>query len=277
MVKISIELSDIIKNESLLSSIRNIFFPLIKNKIITGYNVYPSYPITGGFPYFIHYLHSDLTGRHKHYRELADILEERGFLKKAIRINDKLIDTHEVIDRQADYIAMASWKNPQKMRYFTPDCREITKKEAKKRREVIGEGEQYDLIIAVNNDNELKDLRRIFKKNASKFIIDRFGRVVEDKNQEPRKNKNPVYNAWEVPLLVCTSNNDIKPRYLTDFLKVRQFNITYSTDPGVSVIISSLVRNNAGKFRQFLTEKNFDFAESKKYALRVFVEDYIDS
>ncbi len=276
MIKTSITLEEIIQNEALLGEIRKIFFPLIKNGIITGYNIYASYYFSQEFPYVLHYLHSDLTKRHKHYKELTVILEAEGLLTKITRITDRLMNTSELIDRVADYSTRPGWKDPMQIRYFTFNGIEVSKRAAKRIGEVIAEGKQYDLIIKASNEDEVKELKKIFKKRAAKYKIDKFGRIVMDAVQEPVQNKNTIYNAWEIPLLFVTSKTHCKPKSLTDFLKVKQFYITYPVHERISVVINTLVRSKADEFRHFLVETNLEFKELKGYALRIFVDDYID-
>ncbi len=108
----------ILKNEKDLQRIRSIYFNLIKNEIITGYNLYPKLFDYSQGNLFLNYLHSDLKPEDRHFQELYKILRSEGFLEEIIVINDELVDSREIIEREADYITQSNWENPLNMRYF---------------------------------------------------------------------------------------------------------------------------------------------------------------
>lgn len=69
-------------DESKMQNIREKYFPLVAEGIITGYNMY-----TQTFDYsqgdlFLHYLHSDLTAEHIHFQELSEMLRQKGIFIK---------------------------------------------------------------------------------------------------------------------------------------------------------------------------------------------------
>lgn len=62
---------------------------------------------------------------------------------------------------------------------------------------------------------------------------------------------------------------------MKDFLKVNKFDIELEFG-GIEVIISTLVRSKTKEFRKIIKNKNLIFTIGKRYALRSFIEDYIE-
>lgn len=261
------------RNEEGLHRIRTVYFPLIRGGVITGYNIYPKPSLTDE-GLCLHYLHSDLKPKDRHLRELIDKLKMKGGvdLEERITVNDQLFDRTEIIERNADYRTRPSWKDPVKMRYFSFEGRELSAREIKlNRRGVIGESVQYDLLIRVRDISELRKLVDLFKKYTSKDKLDRKGSKIK---YEGRRVKNPdaILESWSIPLLICRSDTNQKPRNLRDFVSVAQFCIkeTLGDKP---VVISSLSGSKKKLFRRFLEEGGISFVADKRYVLRVFVDE----
>lgn len=263
------------EHEEDLQRIRNKYFTLIADGIITGYNLYSKLFDYSKGRLFLNYLHSELRPEDRHFKELSEILRTKGFLEERIIINDGLVDREETLEREADYITRASWDDPLDMRYFDFYGKELTREEAKVLRgDVVGESLQYDLLLRVKDEPELRKVVDLFKEYASMHILDKNGRKII-KNNDYVENENAIYNAWDTPLLICTNKSNKKPRNLYDFLAVNQFNILEQFGNN-SIILSTLLRTKSKKFHKILEERKDKFQFDKKYAPRVFVEDYID-
>jgi len=265
-------------NEEDLQRIRKQYFPLIGRGIITGYNIYSNLFDYSKGKLFLDYLHPNLRPEDRHFIELSERLKsEAGIdLESRITINSKLVDRTGLAARNADYITRPHWKNPADMRFFDFDGRELSTEEISKMRKasLIGESLQYDLLIKIKDKQELRKIIDILKVYASQFQLDRRGRKLV-KEGDYVETTDPIAGASDIPLLVCTSRNK-KPENLQDFLAICQFNITeYLGDK--LVILSTLVRSKAKDIRKILVSRNAIVSADKKYALRVFVEDYIDN
>jgi len=256
--------SELLKNESELQRIRETYFPLIEIGIISGYNIYP-YLIDYPKGLFLNYLHSDLKDNDKHIIELSSKLRMKVNLEERIVINNKVVDRKEILERNADYLTDPNWDDPPNTRYFALDAIEISK-ENTNNDEIIAESLQYDLLLRVANQSELRTIIDIFKKYASKFRLNEKGSLIRVKNNEA------ITNSWEVPLLICTSNSNKKPSVLYDFLTVKQFEIVESI-AGRPITLGILVRNKAVDLQAFLNDSGCGFRISKKYVLRVFAEE----
>ncbi len=262
------------ERESALHRIRLKYFHLIRDRIITGYNLYQK-PFTQSSGLSLTYMHSNLKPEDIHFKELTDKLRKFDFLKESVVINDRLIEMKDRIEREADYITKADWENPMGTRYFDFDGIELSENEAKKIGDVIGESFQYDLVFRVENEDELVHLVSFFKHYTSKFRLDRHGKKLI-KNDDFVVNNDAIEGAWDIPLLVCTTEDDKKPKNLVDFLAVRQFDVL-ETLVDRNVTLSTLVRKYVKELQASLTKIGIVPQIYKKYALRVFVEDYIDA
>ena len=118
-------------------------------------------------PILLAYMHSDLTNRHKHKKELEKVLKSHGLLKQVLNIRSDVIANqirkpHKT--RRSAYLTRPTWKNPRGTRFFLFDGTEFeTLKEAKEyarkhRALLIGENKQYDLHIAPKTHAELREL-----------------------------------------------------------------------------------------------------------------------
>lgn len=266
------------KYENDLKRIRENYFPLINQEIITGYNLYPT---DNMFNYsqgeiFLNYLHSDLRPRDKHYQELCKRLKEEDFsLEDRILINDELVDRETLIGRNADYLTRPGWSNPPNIRYFDTEGNEISAEKAKKskRRMIIGESFQYDMLIRVKDEPELRKAIDLFKKYASQYKLNKRGEIIQ-MDGEDVENEDQIYRSWEIPLLLCTTKNDRKPKDLYDFLTVKQFNINEQLNK-ISIMLSTLVKSKREELEKILKRRGIEPQINKKYVLRVFV-DYVE-
>ena len=205
------------KQEDDLRKIRNKYFHLIESGIITGYNLYPTLFDYSKGKLFLNYLHSDLKPEDEHFKELSGILREESLLEERVRVSNKIVDNRQIIERHADYLTQAEWEDPTSMRYFTFDGRELRLDEAKQLGiDVIGESLQYDLLIGVKNERELRKLINLFKKYTSKYKLNRRGSKVKN-NGSAIINRSAISGSWDIPLLICTANYGIKPVTLQDF------------------------------------------------------------
>ena len=262
-------------NERDLTRIRSQYFPLIANEVITGYNLYLTLFDYSQGRLFLNYLHSNLKPGDAHFRELSEKLMDKGFIEERIVVDSEVIDKERIIAREADYLTRADWEDPPNMRYFDFSGREIPAEKAKSsKKELIGETLQYDWLIKLNNEEELRQVIDIFKAYAGKFQLDNYGRKIMI-DSDPQHNRKAVSEAWEIPLLVCTSTDNKKPSILIDFLRVNQFNISERLGE-VPITLSTLVRAKSKELKNFLQEQSHNINLIKKYALRVFVENYID-
>lgn len=262
------------ENEEDLHKLRLKYFPLLKKKIITGYNVYPPSSRSSSNRIFLNYLHSDLKEEDLHFKELLKKLKGMGVITEKIGINDRLVELKGTIEREADYITRSEWENPPNTRYFTYGAVEVERDKAKDLGDVIGESLQYDLLFEVESVKELRLLVDIFKEYASKYKLDKNGRkILKGKGFLP--NEEAITNAWDIPLLTYNSIG-IKSPHLNDFLLVHQFNII-ETLGGKPVVVNTLVQRNTQKLERALIEMSTEIEHEKKYAIRVFVEDYLDA
>jgi len=265
------------ENEKFNKRIRGTFFPLITEGMITGYNIYENLFDYTGANIFLNYLHSDLNSNDKHYKEITNILEKEGLTNNILNISHELVDSKEIKERNAIYLTRPEWEDSPRMRYFLFDGTEISIKQAEELGiDVIGEVMQYDMVLKLKNETELRRITNLLKKYVAKFKIDEFGRKIKDANGNPSINNNAISNAWDIPLIICTTRDNKKPSLLKDFLKVNQFNIKYYLKD-IPIIISTLVRKKHKNLKNFLLSDELKFNIKKKYALRTFVEDYIDT
>jgi len=261
-------------NERDLYRIRKTYFPLIQKRIITGYNIYLTSLKRQDTGLFLNYLHSDLKAEDLHFKELFEKLIDSSLIAESIVVNDKLVESKEIVEREADYLTKVEWENPLDIKYFTYNAIELERDKAKDLDEVIGESLQYDLVFQVEDFKDLRLLIDIFKKYTSKYKLDNMGRKIS-KGKIFLPNEEAITNAWDIPLLTYT-NKGIKPVDFDDFLRVSQYNIK-ETIGNKSVIVNTLVRRNAQKLEKILEKMRIEKEQKEKYALRVFVEDYIDA
>lgn len=265
------------RNEADLQRIREKYFPLLERRLITGYNLYAKLFEYSEGTLFLDYLHSDLEPTDRHFMELTKRLQQDGGidLDERVIVNSKLVERTERKERVADYITLPTWENPSDMRYFDFDGNEVPKKKSSRMPAVIGESIQYDLLIKANSENELRILATLFKRCASRHQLDRNGRKILVDNK-PVRNIDAIFEPSDVPVLICTNTKNTKPPNLPDFVTVTQFNVLERIG-NIKVVWSTLARTQARGLYHALKEKNQELALEKKYALRVFVEDYLDN
>lgn len=268
------------KSEEDLERIRTQYFPLIEEGIITGYNLYPDKSSESESKLTLNYLHAYLKQNDRHFRKLLKVLRNEGVLnlEGIITVNNKVVDKLKVIEREASYLTSPEWKNPLSTRYFRMDGAELSTKEAMelvKKQElikIIGEDFQYDLLIKVEDEMEMRKIIDIFKKYASKHRLGIDGRRILREDRRHIKNKNAISGSWTIPLLICTSETGLN---LQDFSKVNEFNI-YDQLNNTQILLSTLVASKTDKFIEILDKDNINYKTNEKMALRVFVEEYIN-
>lgn len=221
----------------------------------------------------MNYLHSDLRREDRHFRELSKILRRADLLEERVLINSELIDRGQVVARQADYKIEPDWDNPSDMRYFDLDGNPVLPSIAGGLL-LIGECLQHDLLLRINTESELRRAVDIFKKYASWFKLDKYGRRITRKDKLP-ENKDAVYGASEIPLLICTSSDNRKPKNLRDFIAVNQFDMPEMLGNN-RVTVSTITKTKTADLKRTLAVDGIKAEQHKKYALRVFVDDYLD-
>lgn len=263
------------ENEDDLDRIRSSYFSFIRGGIIVGYNLYPDH-ITVPEGLSVDYSHSDLGPNDRHFRELSNLLRGEGVpLEEKLLVNNQLINRSDILVREADYLTKREWEPTAKTRYFTPNGREIEASEITSfDGPMIKERLEYDLLVRANDEFHLRRLVNLFKKYASRYKLDRLGRKLKIGNIEV-KNKDSLDGAFDIPLLTCTNISGQKPKTLRDFVKIYQFNVQENIGNS-EVILSTFVRVKAGELRKVLKSLGVRNSSNCRYALRVFVEDYID-
>ncbi|MDD5331983.1 MAG: hypothetical protein PHE43_04160 [Candidatus Nanoarchaeia archaeon] len=272
-------------NETDLERIRHFYIPKILPKkgedrklLITGYNIYldtQKYP-KGGL--FLNYLHSDLKNQDRHYLELIQKFKEEGFsLDERVNINHRLIDNQNIATkRDAYYKTIPEFEDPEEMRYFNEDGEEISKELAKKEGKVaVGESLQYDLLIQLKDENELNQVTGLFIKYANEFLLNSEGDFIQDQDGLYISNKDAIFNAWKIPLLIHTDTRDIKINLTRGFTDVNQFNISeyIGKQP---VTLSTLIKKRQKDFEEFLRSNNKQFIRQRKYVSKLFIKEYVD-
>lgn len=268
------------KDKGDLQRIRSVFFPFIAQKLITGYNIYSQLFDFSSHHLFLSYLHSHLQTDDKHFQELSDRLRtvEELDLQEKITLHNKLIDRREVVKRDAYYLTRREWNDPEDMRYFSLNGQEVSPEQAATLESVIGESLQYDLLIRIQSKDELRRVIDIFKMYASKHVLDKKGKkIMEEKG--PKINGEAITNSFDIPLLTCITKNSRKPKNLIDFLVVKQFSVQEIVGQE-TVVLKTLVRTNADLFHVAIKQVGYTtnaITIDKQYALRVFIEDYIEN
>ncbi|MBI2109674.1 hypothetical protein HYT58_00685 [Candidatus Woesearchaeota archaeon] len=263
------------ENEADLQRIRSTYFPLISEGLITGYNLHLAPPPKVDSTALI-YSHSDLKPDDQHFQELKDLFRRAGIpLDKRILINSRLVGRSSVCEREATYLTNPDWKTSDRYKYFARNGRELRPEETKIREDpVIKEGLEYDIFLKVTSETELRKLIDLFKTRASKFKLDRYGKIIIE--EDPLSNDLAIFGAWEIPLLTYLSSNNKKPRNLRDFMGVNQIEV--SDKLGASEVnLSTLVKSKTTELKRKLDRRGIKFNICKRYALRTFVDDYIDA
>lgn len=163
------------------------------------------------------------------------------------------------------------------MRYFDFDGNQIPQEAARERNvPLIGESLQHDLLLGVNNASELRSLVKVFKRYCSKEKMDKWGRKIIKAYSPVSNEKYAVVGAQDIPLLICTSTTNRKPKNLCDFLAVNQFSMKEQLGRDTQVVVRTLAKRRSTELRESLEGMGFEIRVEKKYVLRLFVEDYID-
>ena len=205
-------------------------------------------------------------------------LRLEGFLEMRSGLS---VESFQVRDRYAAYVQDPRWKAGRNIRCFKFDGTEISLGEAVcTKREFVVEQRQYELRLKADDEVALRRIIDVFKRFTSKvklgfhggFLRDKEGKVVENTDNVGKKNY--IYNSWNVPLMTLAAKK--KPSNLRDFLLIYNFSIPLSDTQG-RVFVRSLVRGRADDFKQFLTEQCLTYSTEKRYALRVFIDEYVEA
>jgi|SRR3989344_131109 len=264
------------ENEADLARIRQTYFPLIKDRTITGYNLYTEEFDYSDSPYFLNYLHSNLKQGDNHLEELVEILKVGNLdIQSRMTIKERIIDRSQIGFRNAVYIVKPEWENPQNMNYFDPEGNPIQLDQGLKMRTLIGESVQYDLLLRIKDLKELRRTIDLFKKYTSELKLDKKGSIVKIRGRISVPNHDAITNSWLVPLLFCSSSDDKKPKSSPDLLNI--FDVRINEPIGNKTgVVSSLVKKRIKALLSTLDSKGIDYNVKNRYALRVFVEEYLD-
>ena len=118
---------------------------------------------------------------------------------------------------------------------------------------------------SISKDTWLKGTNEvdIFAKFTNQYTIDKFGNhVVLDGKRVI--NKDAIFNAWETPMIIVSSQNQIEPR---GYSKVRELKI----EKGDSKI-STLVDKSEQLTREKLDENNIDYSIIELLANKLFCD-----
>lgn len=257
--------------EAELKVVRKEFYRGIAEDIYTGYNVYNK-PYTLG-QFSLEYFHSDLTPRHKHFRELKRILINQGFLQPATTIEARKL--YGFLDRKAVYLTLQRWRKAKRGRrfsFFTVDGEEISYKEAQKMDvRLISEAREYNLVLTAKKEDELKDLLDLFKNSCFRFKIDGYGSICRDEKDKEIENKKAIYGSDDIPLI--TTKTRLRNR--KDLVQIIQFDIPFSVKEKKLIVSSLVPKENVSKLKRYLLKRNLDSIASTRYAIRAFVADYL--
>ena len=264
------------ENEADLARIRQTYFPLIKDRTITGYNLYTEEFDYSDAPYFLNYLHSDLKKGDKHLEELIEILKADNLDPKSrMTIKERVIDRSQIASRNAVYIVEPEWENPQNMNYFDFTGNPIPLAQGLQTELLIGESVQYDLLLRIEDLKELRRAIDLFKKYTSKLKLDKKGNIIKVRKRISVSNADAITNSWLVPLLFCSSSDNKKPKSSPDLLNI--FDVRINEPIGNKTgVVSSLVKKRIKALLSTLDSMEIEYDIQNRYALRIFVEEYLD-
>lgn len=263
----------LVEHEDDLQRIRKTYFPFLKKHLLTGYNLYFDRPRDLSSRFLLHYMHSDLTPTDAHFHELFRLIDAKKSTGDCLETK---VMHHKIYERSATYITETSWDNALTMRYFTFDGEEILPGYlACRQGYVVGEVLQYDLALAIDDVSELRFFINLFKKRASHFKLNYLGRfsLYSGKNSI---NLSAIPNSWQIPLLwFSVKNPSAKPKNLRDFLLVYEHSCDVQFGSS-SLLLSTLLPRHHTDFVKFTKDQRVCFSSAKRYALRAFVEEYLD-
>ena len=104
-----------------------------------------------------------------------------------------------------------------------------------------------------------------------RVVLPSTGKFKENVNK--RGEKQYIEGSWEVPLLLF--EGDKKPENFRDFLRVALIS-TLLEGKFSGVMVEVLVRRKRKEFEDFLNSRGLDYCRRPVYAIRNFVEDYLD-
>ena len=208
------------------------------------------------------YLHSDLGMDEKgkpqrHKKELADKLSKIG----KVDIQENFINM--VTDRVSIY-RVDIWKeNPEGLKFFDVERNLIACEELEQFRGLlIAEGKQYQLRIEIDDFKLLNSVLNFFNKYSYNYKVNSKGQLSNIKNPDA------IYNAWDIPLIIISSEVTLKR---SDYRSVIDFTIDDENHE-----ISTLVRKQATHLEEILRDNTLLFTKERRYANRPFIELYMD-
>jgi len=271
--------------EKKVQEIRELFFPLVgetpDQRIVTGINIYDIRKIKKSNATFqVNYLHSNL-GRKKskkegHKKEFEKFLSEYSLVHLIEKIDENLVARH------ADYLTQPYWDDPENVRYFTTNAKEISRSDIfDYDGTIIAESKQYDLLISIENRKDLRKFLRMLRTHFYLNEIDSYGKYILDKIGEKIPNKRAIeHDPWDIPLITIDHQ---KGRLVRGFKKIKKIELrkTQTKDLWDKVmLISSLVDK---KYRKFITELrqnkqkySMNISTVPKLVNKLFIEEYIN-
>ncbi len=250
-----------------LEKSRRLFFPIIAEGIVTGYNVYRHRPETNA-PFIVNYLHSDLsfdkTGKPlPHLEELTDKLSKFG----PAQIIEKI--TNSIVDRIAVY-KVGDWEeNPAGLTFYDQNGKVLSAEDLKKHRGlIVVEGKQYDLGIELSHQTDVDKVLRLLRESVFRYEIDDDGNV-KNLNDKPVINRNAISGSWDIPLITLSSRENSKKR---GFRPVEEITVTE-----LDHVIATLIDKNAERLRTSLQSQNVAFKRQEKLANSAFIDLYLNT
>ncbi len=253
-------------DSKLLDKYRKLFFPVIGDNIITGYNVYKNM-FKSTAPFLVNYLHSDLgfdaKGRpHRHREELQDKLSKFG----PMRIMENI--TSSIVDRIAVY-KIGDWEeNPEGLKFYDGTGKKLSAKElATYRGLLIAEGKQYDMGIELQSRKDLEHILDFFNKYVYAHKIDKMGNLLYRAGNIVM-NEDAIAGSWEIPLITAKGRGSLNR---TDYKKVFEVDVKEN-----EYDITALVDKQLRRLKSALKDKGALCLVAKKFANRPFVELYLN-
>ncbi len=245
--------------EEVLDGFRKIFFPPIRLKLLSGYNVYRNRQADSA-PYTVHYLHSDLNisesgERDTHLDELVLQLDQHGHPI----VSEQLI--HSLVARMAVY-RMGEWEeNPVGLHFYDLEGRHLDVTSLKSYSDpVVIEGKQYDLGLEVRSSTDLRNVLKIFRDYAYAYLLDPQGDITD------RPNPKAGSGAWKIPLLVVSTER--RPR-LRDFCPITDIETNITEYAGSTLVV------NARTLQDHFAQRKILVSTTLRFVNEVFVNSYL--
>jgi len=249
-----------------LEKSRQLFFPIIAERIITGYNVYRHKSETNA-PFIVNYLHSDLsfdeTGKPlPHLEELTDKLSKFG----PAQIIEKI--TNSIVDCVAVY-KVGDWEeNPTGLIFYDQFGIVLNAENLKKHRGlVVVEGKQYDLGIELFHQREVDEVLHLLRRYVFMYEINDNGNI-RNFHGKPVINIDAISGSWDIPLVTLSSKENHKKQ---GFRHVEEITVTE-----LDHLIVTLIDKNAERLRILLQSQNVAFNRQEKLVNNAFIDMYLN-